>query len=78
LYILIFYVFRQQMRRQKVMDWMIANITRIQSALNFPLNQILICYCRTQIFQPWHFQRICLLFICLDFDLHSVDEITYT
>jgi hypothetical protein len=36
------YVFRQQMRRQKVLDSMIASITQIQSPLNLLLNQILL------------------------------------
>jgi hypothetical protein len=33
-----FYVFWPQIRRQKVLDWMVANISQIQSPLNFLLN----------------------------------------
>jgi hypothetical protein len=39
-YILIFTFFESSWKEKKVLDWLVTSITQIQSALNFPLNQI--------------------------------------
>jgi hypothetical protein len=49
-----FYGFRRQTRRQKVLKWMVASISWIQYAFNLLVNQCMICYCRSQIFQVRH------------------------
>jgi hypothetical protein len=55
-----------------VLDRMIASITRIQSPLESNFDLLL---SSPNVWTVTHFQTICLLFLCLNFDLHSVDEI---
>jgi hypothetical protein len=63
-----FYIFWQQTRRQKVLDWMVANITEFGLLL---LSSWIIFWFVIVIPNIWtvtHFKMICLLFLCPDFD----------
>jgi hypothetical protein len=60
-YVIIFKFLRQQKRRRKVLDRMVASVTRIQS----------------HILTVTRFLTNCLLFLCPDFDLHSSNNTAY-
>jgi hypothetical protein len=64
-YILIFYAFRQQTGRQKVLDQMVANITQILSPLNFLLITLIAENCRSSVVKSgFHLIDVKIYFGC--------------
>jgi hypothetical protein len=35
-----------------ILDQLVANITKIRHALDYPMDEILVCYCHPHIFEP--------------------------
>jgi hypothetical protein len=69
------YIFRQQRRRQKVLDWMVASITRVQSPLNFPpWNRFWFVTVVPRYLNCSTFSELLLAFFMSCFCLHSGDE----
>jgi hypothetical protein len=65
-----FYVFRQQTRSEKILDWMVTSITQIQ----FPTESNFYLSSFPNIWTVPHCQSICQLSLCHDFALHSDNE----
>jgi hypothetical protein len=49
-----FYVFRQQTRGPRVLNWIVASITWIETAFKFLMKQILVSYCCSKMFEFSH------------------------
>jgi thiosulfate reductase cytochrome b subunit len=69
LYILILLNFRAETGRQQIPKWMLASILSVHFALNFFLNAIFICYCRSSCLISKD-----LLIVNYDFVLHCDGE----
>jgi hypothetical protein len=57
------------MVKQKILHWKVVGITRLQSALNFFMNGILLLFPNIWTVPP--FQRICYIFLCCTIVLYA-------